>query len=374
MIYKLSYVGKIYKDHLPVISNDHYILDRENLNSDKTPKVILKKCSSKGLLVFSKLTSLMESTFAINNKKIILTTTEISDRIAEGNLISGRMVKRQIDYFKEAVPHLFKLTSYKNKSYIEINLTDKKNGFINIFALQDSKNEYIKDTTAEILLSYLLDKAAFNFRCGYEFFVEPSQLKTIKADLNLTEKTIISTIEKLKKLEVIKIETEEKAEATEKKNDLLKKEIRFDFMIFNQFKEFIKLVQTQKCMEIKEKREKKIPAQKVDENNFSQTDSIEKKSEEKIKPVQKTDQQNQEITAEEIRKQEELFMQQFNSLFKKKEEPERNYYSSGHGLCKKEFPTSKNLSSENYGHPVGKNWLTPLENYGHVSENSWSSI
>lgn len=374
MSLKLSHIGKIYKEHLSIISKQHYVLDKNNVTDDTTPHLILKKCSSKGLCVFAKLTSLMESPFAVNNKKIILTTSDISNRIAEGNLISGRMVKRQIDYFKEAIPHLFKLNSYKNKSYIEINLPDNRSGFINVFALSDQENKFVKDTTVDILLSCLLDKAAFNFRCGYEFFVDPSQLKNLKNELNLSEKTIISTLDKLKNLDVIKVDSEKIEDDKESKNDLLRKEIRFDFQIFNQLKEFIKLTQTEKCLEIKKQREAKTPIQKVEENNFVSS-SEEKISEEKNISIQNSDVHKKEKSDEEIIREGQILTQQLNDLFKKKDSDNQNYYSIlQKRFSKNEFPTGSNLTSEKSGHPVGKKWLTPQEISSHVSGKNWLSI
>jgi|GEM_PF-3485951 hypothetical protein len=342
MSFKLSYVGKLYKSHLPAISNSHFIFDKskpkdednsseitsdnaaeiitqtakvnhaavttektenalqsnsdckENLNSEtsentlnldsalnknqssdeenvseieinsdkKDVRIVLKKCSSKGLFVYAKLTSLMESDFAQNNRKIILTTTEISNRIGEGKIISGRMVKHQLDYFKEGLPHLFRMKSAHNKSYIYINLPENKDGFINIFALQNADGSYLKDTSASVVLSALLDKAAFNFRCGYGFTVEPSQLENLHRKFNLTKKTIENNLKTLKELKLIRIENESESDNQNKKKSILDCEIGFDFIIFEQFRKFINLEVTDKCSKIKEKRDKLLEAQK----------------------------------------------------------------------------------------------------------------
>ena len=72
MTYKLSYIGKLYKEHLPVLTKSHYVLKQNKYSADSQKELILKKASSKSLIVFSKLTSLMESQFAQNNHKIIL--------------------------------------------------------------------------------------------------------------------------------------------------------------------------------------------------------------------------------------------------------------------------------------------------------------
>lgn len=385
MTFKLNYIGKLYKEHLSIISKQHYVFDDKNVTGNTPSNLILKKCSSKGLCVFAKLTSLMESPFVINNKRIILTTTEISDRICDGKIISGRMVKRQIDFFKEAIPNLFKLNSYKNKSYIEINLPNNQSGFINIFGLQDQENEFIKDTTVDILLSCLLDKAAFNFRCGYEFFVEPSQLKNLKTELNLTEKTIISTIEKLKDLEVIKVNSLKNENELESKNDLLKSEIRFDFQIFNQLKEFLNLSQTEKCLEIKKKREAKIPVQKVSENEIHQSKKQKESSKDFANPVLNSSSENKNAnnnftprvkTDEEIIEEGNKAIALLNAMFKKDppDKEQRYYLRNNFPTREGYFPTGTTNCLEKNGHPVGKKWLSLQEKSSHVSEKNWSSI
>lgn len=251
--------------------NKNQSSDEENVSEigiqscKKDVRIILKKCSSKGLFVYAKLTSLMESDFAQNNRKIILTTTEISNRIGEGKIISGRMVKHQLDYFKEGLPHLFRMKSAHNKSYIYLNLPENKDGFINIFALQNADGSYLKDTSASVVLSALLDKAAFNFRCGYGFIVEPSQLENLHRKFNLTKKTIENNLKTLKELKLIRIENEADSDNPNKKKSILDCAIGFDFIIFEQFRKFINLEVTDKCSKIKEKRDKLLESQKRSE-------------------------------------------------------------------------------------------------------------
>ena len=356
MTYKLSYIGKLYKEHLPVLTKSHYVLKQNKYSADSQKELILKKASSKSLIVFSKLTSLMESQFAQNNHKIILTTTEISNRIAEGKLISGRMVKRQIDFLHEAIPQLINLTSYRNKSYIQIEIPKNRNGFINVFGLQDSENNHVQDASLDLMLSFLLDKAAFNFRCGYGFLVEPSQIKSLKTELNLTEKTILSLLTKLKELNLITVDSNNSSDEKKKKKDLLKKELHFDSSIFCQFKNFIRLEQTEKCLEIKEKRKKeKFAIQKISENenpHLQKTEEHNQQNYEKsetqisVKPLTQAE-LNQKYLEEGERNLKQLL-----ALFPKKSSQQTN------------FPPGRNYCKEKYGYPVGKRSTWHTEIYG----------
>lgn len=345
---KLSLIGKLYEEHISTLTKEQPILKKVYSKSDKdsdqistsSTQISTQKCSSKGLFLFAKLSSLMCSEFAQNQGKIILTTSQISERLCEGNVISGRMVKHQLNFFEQAFPNIFSLRALKNKSYISIQIPTERNAkFIPIFALYDKNNELEADTTSYIVLSFLLNKAAFNFRAGDDFSVTHLQLNYITNKLKLTSKTVSSVIKKLKELNVI-LENN-----SEQNNDLY-----FSESVLEQYKKLINLQRSEKCFNLK-KGTKKI---KNSAKKFTTYKEKIKAKNLKISKQNSSAFENQKALDPRTittREQKLIYQQNLQNLFASSTTTTQNHFPTG-------IPDYGINGYEKDGQPVGKRWST----------------
>ena len=266
MLYTLNFEGKLYKDHLPILTASHLSVQKTKLSAaqDKlTP--VYRKFSSQGLVVFSKLTALMDNRKICCEGHISITTTTISDYICQGQVLTGRMVRHQLNLLTQDAPLLISNTQFKNACQLTITKGENKQ-FLPIFGIKKvsksseegtEKSEYIADCTLMLILSMMLDKASFNYRAGDGFNVSPSQIKHLVTDLNITEKTVINTLTKMAELEMISVndpETDTKLSG----KALLNHSISFSDNLFNEYSKLISLTISKKCQKYSNKKIHKI--------------------------------------------------------------------------------------------------------------------
>lgn len=266
MLYTLNFEGKLFKDHLPILTGNHLSVQKTKLSAAQgkfTP--IYRKFSSQGLVVFSKLTALMDNCKICRDGLISITTTTISDYICQGQVLTGRMVRHQLNLLTQEAPLLISNTQYKNTCQIAITKGENKQ-FLPIFGIKKvskssddctEKSEYIADCTLMLILSMMLDKASFNYRAGDGFNVSPIQIKHLVTDLNITEKTVINTLTKMVDLEMISV-NEPETDTKLSGKALLNHSISFSDNLFNEYSKLISLTISKKCLKYSKKKIHKI--------------------------------------------------------------------------------------------------------------------
>ena len=152
---------------------------------------ILRGESSGAALTYAVLTSLSETSYARNhNGELILTTSKLSD-FMHGRL-SSRMIRRQLNGLKTSMQGRY--TEIRKSGFSRIRLTRKssRGRFIQVFSPSCKTAEY---TASEIILfSLLLDRAAFNYRCGGDFCVLPSQIPGVISASGLCRRTALNAL------------------------------------------------------------------------------------------------------------------------------------------------------------------------------------
>ena len=214
--FKLTRFGKLYKEHLTSFK-DLY--------------------SSTTLLTLSLLTSLGSTTYAKNNNNCIsFTTSELSECMQ--GLLSSRMIRRQLNLLEDEQPTLINEIHVGNYCNIQITPCDT-NKFFYTFNLLDQKSQFVIKTPSTILLlSYLLDLAAFNYRAGLGFSVNKAQLNHLDSDLGVTKKTIQNGFKELISNKLITCSFDEKDTSL---TSILMYGFNFDKELFNQYSQFVKL-------------------------------------------------------------------------------------------------------------------------------------
>lgn len=266
-------------------------------------------CSTK--IIFSQFQALAKTKFVQEHRGIISYNLKCMERNFK-NKISVRMIRRQIKILA-AEKQLIVVSGEENKYYV-YPVSDKK--FVPIFMLfnstpvegtslsqentQDNKSSnstdsrYKKGTlplsgnlkqsdkadppqynetlsaAGNIILSVLLDKAAFNYRGTGEARVYPYQVKTIADDLHICKRTFKNTLRELINLKVIEAPTN--TDFDNFSSVILKTGFFFTTEFFALYKKLVTVETSEKCQQIFRKR-----AHRISKNRIMRADNVNKK-------------------------------------------------------------------------------------------------
>ena len=209
---------------------------------------ILRTESSVAVLTYAVLTSLSETSFARNhNSEIILSTSKLAD-FMQGRL-SSRMIRRQLNGLKTSMKGRF--TENRQGRYSRIRLTRKnsRGRFIQVFSPSCKSGEY---TASEIILfSLLLDRAAFNYRCGNEFCVLASQIPGVISASGLCRRTALNA---LALFALRKLITASDGSNLKTGTEFYKCGFTFSQSVFLSYQEQVNLKRSEKCLKLAAKR------------------------------------------------------------------------------------------------------------------------
>ena len=250
-------------------------------------------CSNK--IIFSHFQALAKTKFVQEHRGIISYSL---GRVAKNfkNTISVRMIRRQLKISAKA-NQLIIVNREEDKYYVNPVADTKfipifmvfnhntKDGntvdsdsLINIKAqlltqreLTEQKNsDSLEDTetlnaAGNIILSVLLDKAAFNYRGTGEATVYPYQLKSIAEDLHICKRTFKNTLRELIRLNIITAPAD--ADFDNFSSVILKTGFVFTELFFTLYRDLVKVNSSEKCQQIFRKR-----AHLISKNRIIRTD------------------------------------------------------------------------------------------------------
>ena len=208
-------------------------LNKSQLNCDLSPT---KK------LFLSFLTQLCSSKFAkANAYSINLSDQSLSLRYP---IFSPRQVQRHLDSLEKS--GLIKIKYLDNKRWISIPDLSLDKGKIPIVYISSSK--FTLTASQSLVLSRLLDKAAFYARSGLDFVTDCSQMRSLQKDLYpMSERTIRAALQDLKKYGLISY-------VGDKDNRSVLMPVVFDRKLTGEYQNKFKVIPTAKCQEIVKNR------------------------------------------------------------------------------------------------------------------------
>ena len=250
-------------------------------------------CSNK--IIFSHFQALAKTKFVKEHRGIISYSL---GRVAKNfkNTISVRMIRRQLKISAKA-NQLIIVNREEDKYYVNP-VADTK--FIPIFMVfnQNTKDEdsldsdslinnkttlltqrelteqknadSLEDTktlnaAGNIILSVLLDKAAFNYRGTGKATVYPYQLKSVADELHICKRTFKNTLRELIRLNIITAPAD--ADFDNFSSVILKTGFVFTELFFNLYRNLVKVNASEKCQQIFRKR-----AHLISKNRIIRTD------------------------------------------------------------------------------------------------------
>lgn len=243
---KLQVIGKLYFEHL---------------NS-------LKSASCTTQLTYSLLTSLSETNFAKEHKEIILSTTKISEYM--DGLLSSRMIRHQLNLFKEdkKISSLLKENHRNNLCHLKLK-KPAENKFFFVIVPYENRDQF--SPSSIMLLSLLLNKAAFNYRAGNGFTVTASQMQNLDKELGVCAKSIKNSLKSFLELNLVK---DILGNSEFSVNDLLSRGFKFCNAILQSYSELISLKLSEKCKNIDRKKHYKVSQNRVTRDKEFRTQII----------------------------------------------------------------------------------------------------
>lgn len=238
--FKLKRIGKLYTEDLKSLAGQ----------------------SGTTKFVHAFLTSLTESTFAKNHGgQISLTTSKMSEFM--DGFMSARMIRRQLNKIKFIFPNRYRERRHKFNQFIKLGWPRDNKHFKLIFTL--GSDPALQEPSMLLMFSLLLDRAAFNSRCGEQFAVTAGQMTQIQSELGICKKTFTNHLSKLQKLNLIS-SLNDKSEISG--SELLKQGFIFSHIVESAYRQCVKLQVSDKCKSIKNHR-----AYKVKDGAISRSDS-----------------------------------------------------------------------------------------------------
>lgn len=261
-------------------------------------------CSNK--IIFSHFQALAKTKYVQEHRGIISYSL---GRVAKNfnNTISVRMIRRQLKisaaanqliivnreedkYYVNPVPDtkfipIFMVFNPVTKENIQDadslnsdSLINNKDLSLSKIDLNEQKNSNFPEDTetlnaaGNLILSVLLDKAAFNFRGTGEATVYPYQLKSIADELHICKRTFKNTLRELIRLNIIKAPIN--ADFDNFSSVILKTGFVFTELFFNLYRDLVKVNSSEKCQQIFRKR-----AHLISKNRIIRTDHSNMKQE-----------------------------------------------------------------------------------------------
>ncbi len=242
----LTRLGKLYAEDLKALAGE--------------------SCTTK--LVYAQLTSLTECSYAKKHfGQISLTTAQISEFM--GGYLSPRMIRRQLNLIAARFPNQYQERKQGKHCLIKLRRAEKPKKFKLIFTLGNQAE--LQAPSMILLVSVLLDKAAFNYRGGDNFAVSASQLTDIAAEIGVSQKTICSHLRTLQKLNLI-VPLSGCSDLTG--TEILKQGFNFSTEVFGEYSSKVKLTRSRKCEQLVQQRRYSVKNRQIvrSDRSFSQSD------------------------------------------------------------------------------------------------------
>lgn len=148
-------------------------------------------------LVLSNMAALFKSSFAKMHGFVDLTAAQISSNL--DSFFSERQIRRQLLSLKQAGAILEK--KVRSKIQLFQNFSAVKS--FTVMCAVEQGDDRLMTPSMSVMLSMILQKAAFNYRGSGEWFVSAAQLKNLQQETGLSERTITDNLKILVELKLI---------------------------------------------------------------------------------------------------------------------------------------------------------------------------
>lgn len=363
-MFYLTVRGQLFKEHLNVLSHTQTI--KKTDSPEGVEQFIKRKCHSSALFLFGQLTSIYQLQYKKNCAEYTRSYgTYLSKNLCNGQTLSSRSINQYLEFFSKIKPYIFR---YKRKKgcksfqYKIITPLKENQSFILLFEVGEKQrkedqsiedNLLTNDSTTLLILSFLLDKAASTYRNGYGgFWCNPHQLNELKNALNLSSKTIKNHLQFLVDKKVIELE---KPTSNLKLNNDVSQSIYenayvyFDSTIVNSYFQKINVSVTEsgkKFLEYHAQKQRKKEELAQQNNDIDIPGYF-------VKPLPLRTEQNNELSADEICKNQDKFNQDCkrlfgNSFIEPKQQTKPEVIENNNSKLKVSSSENKQMTSETF--------------------------